>query len=72
MAIKEWSKLIDTQEITLENALVAFDMFVLHDRTGDFDEVRRKPISKMEATNRTECNTPRHNCTSHRVSKPRL
>ena len=39
MAVKEWSKLKDREQILLERALGAFDMFVLHDREGDFDEV---------------------------------
>ena len=40
MAIREWSKLKDMQDISLERALVAFDMFVLHERNGDSDQVR--------------------------------
>ena len=39
-AIKEWAKMINRQEISLEKALSAFDMFVLQGRKGDFDEVR--------------------------------
>lgn len=39
MAIKEWLGLKDGALVSLERALVAFDMFVLHGRKGDFDEV---------------------------------
>ncbi|KAK4694902.1 F-box protein 21, partial [Lecanoromycetidae sp. Uapishka_2] len=39
MAIKEWVKLKDGEPVPLERALAAFDMFVLHGRRGDFDEV---------------------------------
>ena len=39
MAIDEWNKLKDGESIVLERALVAYDMFVLHEREGDFDEV---------------------------------
>ncbi len=39
MAIKEWVRLKDGESVSLERALVAFDMFVLHGRQGDFDEV---------------------------------
>ncbi len=40
MAIGEWAKLKDGQSAPLERALAAYDMLVLHDREGDFDEVR--------------------------------
>ncbi|MCJ1398660.1 hypothetical protein MMC11_001861 [Xylographa trunciseda] len=40
MAIKEWLSLQkDEENISLERALGAYDMFVLHDREGDFDEI---------------------------------
>lgn len=39
MAIKEWVKLKDGGPVPLERALAAFDMFVLHGRKGDFDEI---------------------------------
>ena len=39
MAINEWAKLRDGESVSLERALVAFDLFVLHDKEGDFDEV---------------------------------
>jgi F-box protein 21 len=39
LAIEEWSRLRNRQSVTLERALSAFDMFVLHERYGDFDEV---------------------------------
>ena len=38
-AIKVWAKMSNRQEVSLEKALAAFDMFVLHGREGDFDEV---------------------------------
>ncbi|MCJ1378071.1 hypothetical protein MMC17_001167 [Xylographa soralifera] len=38
-AIKEWSQLQNQEDISLERALGAYDMFVLHDREGDFDEI---------------------------------
>lgn len=39
MAINEWVKLKDGKPVSLERALAAFDMFVLHGRKGDFNEV---------------------------------
>ena len=39
MAIREWAKLSDGDVVPLERALAAFDMFVLHERDGDFDDV---------------------------------
>lgn len=39
MAASEWVKLRDGEEVPLERALAAFDMFVLHERKGDFVEV---------------------------------
>ena len=39
MAVKEWLKLMDARSTSLERALAAYDMFVLHDRDGDFDDV---------------------------------
>ena len=41
MAIQEWVKLKDGSPVPLERALAAFDMFVLHNREGDFDDVSR-------------------------------
>ncbi|MCJ1414554.1 hypothetical protein MMC32_000881 [Xylographa parallela] len=38
-AIEEWSRLQNQEDISLERALGAYDMFVLHDREGDFDEI---------------------------------
>lgn len=38
MAIKEWAKMTD-RVVLLERALAAFDMFVLHEGEGDFDDV---------------------------------
>ncbi len=40
MAIREWTKLNDGDVVPLERALAAFDMFVLHERDGDFHDVR--------------------------------
>ena len=39
MAIREWMKLSKGEQIPLERALAGFDMFVLHDREGDLDEI---------------------------------
>lgn len=39
MAISEWAKLKDGDVVPLERALAAFDMFVLHERDGDFHDV---------------------------------
>ncbi|MCJ1390840.1 hypothetical protein MMC18_003701 [Xylographa bjoerkii] len=39
MAVREWSRLQAQEDISLERALGAYDMFVLHDREGDFDEI---------------------------------
>ena len=39
MAIEEWAKLKDGDSTSLERALAAYDMFVLHNRDGDFDDV---------------------------------
>ncbi|CAL8577897.1 hypothetical protein XPA_003709 [Xanthoria parietina] len=37
-AIEEWIKLREGQPVSLEQALAAFDQFVLHDRDGDLEE----------------------------------
>ena len=42
MAIHEWTRLKDGEVVPLERALAAFDMFVLHERDGDFQDVGRK------------------------------
>ena len=39
MALKEWTKLNAGEAVPLERALAAFDMFVLHGRDGDFQDV---------------------------------
>ncbi|KAF6219304.1 hypothetical protein HO133_005129 [Letharia lupina] len=39
MAVREWAKLNDGDVVPLERALAAFDMFVLHERDGDFHDV---------------------------------
>lgn len=38
-ALAVWSKLARGEEVPLEAALGAYDMFVLHDNIGDFQEV---------------------------------
>lgn len=38
-ALKEWSKIREGERVTLERALAAYDMFILHDREGDFEFV---------------------------------
>jgi hypothetical protein len=40
IAVLEWNKLKNGEHVSLERALGAYDMFVLHDREGDFDDVR--------------------------------
>lgn len=42
MAIEEWSELQHRETVCLERALAAFDLFVLKDRQGDFEEVKLK------------------------------
>ena len=39
LAIQEWSNLQNRGTVSMERVLSAYDMFVLHDRPGDFDEV---------------------------------
>ena len=39
MAVQEWTKLRNGEQVPFERALAAFDMFVLHERKGDFNEV---------------------------------
>jgi hypothetical protein len=50
MAIKEWSKLQKREDIALERALSAFDMFVLHNRQGDFEEVSGVKYKELNNT----------------------
>jgi F-box protein 21 len=38
-AIEQWSKLKFGEDVPLEGALGAFDMYLLRDREGDIDEV---------------------------------
>ena len=40
LAIKEWRTIGADQSVPLERCLAAFDMFILRERTGDFDDVR--------------------------------
>ena len=46
IAIQEWVRLGDGDSVSLERALAAFDMFVLHERKGDFTEVCYFKIEK--------------------------
>ena len=39
MAIRTWSKIKEGEDLSLEDALAAFDLFILHDDKGDFAEV---------------------------------
>lgn len=39
-AVREWAKVRDGQDVSLERALAAFDLFVLQDEKEGFDEVR--------------------------------
>ena len=47
-AIEEWIKLREGQPVSLEQALAAFDQFVLHDRDGDLEEVRTADSKFLE------------------------
>lgn len=47
MAIKDWMTLKEGGTLALERALVAFDMFVLHGRKGDPNEVCRKHLEAL-------------------------
>lgn len=38
-ALAEWRKVLHGERVSLERALGAFDMFVLHDQYGDLEEV---------------------------------
>ena len=49
-AVEEWSRLHRGDEVSLERALAAFDMFVLQHGQGDFDEVcQNVSLIKKEA-----------------------
>jgi F-box protein 21 len=39
-ALAEWHTILKGKQVPLERALGAFDLFVLHDKRGDFEEVR--------------------------------
>ncbi|KAI9809639.1 MAG: hypothetical protein M1825_000071 [Sarcosagium campestre] len=41
MAIEVWSKVKMGEKCNLEQALAAFDMFLLHDRRGDFNDISK-------------------------------
>lgn len=47
MAIEEWAKLRDGHEVPLERALAAFDMFILREGEGDFDDVRQQILMAL-------------------------
>lgn len=52
MAIREWVKLYNGDVVPLERALAAFDMFVLHERGGDFHDVcTQEPECAIAAKN---------------------
>lgn len=52
MAVREWAKLNDGDVVPLERALAAFDMFVLHERDGDFHDVcTQEPEPAIAAKN---------------------
>lgn len=51
MAIEEWAKLQDGQDVPLERALAAFDMFILREGEGDFDDVRWHTNMALEGSN---------------------
>ena len=51
MAIKEWTKLNNGEIVPLERTLAAFDMFVLHERHGDFQDVCIKNLEPRIAAN---------------------
>ena len=53
MAIEQWRKLRDGECSSLERALSAFDMFVLDDAVGDFNEV----CNSFESTKTFETKT---------------
>lgn len=38
-ALAEWRKVLHGEGVSLERALGAFDMFILHDQYGDLEEV---------------------------------
>ena len=39
LAIQTWVKLLKGEDVSLDKALAGFDLFVLHGRKGDYDEV---------------------------------
>lgn len=52
MGIREWARLNDGDVVPLERALAAFDMFVLHERDGDFHDVcTQEPEPAIAAKN---------------------
>ena len=46
MAIEQWMELRNGHELDLERALTAFDMFVLHDGEGDFNDVNEDSLKR--------------------------
>ena len=54
MAIQEWIKIKNGHQVSLERALSAFDMFVLREQEGDFDDVGQvTPIIKCQGFSHT-------------------
>jgi F-box protein 21 len=48
-AVREWAKVRDGQDVSLERALAAFDLFVLQDEKEDIDGVSPRLISMTMA-----------------------
>lgn len=62
MALQEWVKLSKGEDVPLERALVGFDLFVLHSRTGDCDEISNAldniaELFRQEVPGHVEMNT---------------
>ena len=57
MAIQQWVKLRNGESVSLERALAAFDMFVLHERQGDFVEVcmRNSRVISRQTAKKARC-----------------
>ena len=48
LAIPEWFKLKNGEDVSLDRALGAYDMFVLHERGGDFDDVSNLSLDNVD------------------------
>jgi len=46
-ALQEWAKFQKGVPTTLERALAAYDMFILHDGEGDFDFVGQASLTAL-------------------------